>query len=129
MDVDRSPTGTAHLHSEPPKSVQDPWSKEPQPHVPYAAFTSTIRLYAGWVLAWSIATLALLAYEQTRKLPFSLSYLDALGNVSSLILISSAAFLFIVFSSLHRLFKGKFLLGIVLAIVWGLSVFFIQQNL
>ena len=108
--------------------IQDPWAKE-KPVSPYAPFVNTVRLYAGWVFAWGLAALTFVAYGHTRTLPFSTVFLDAFGNLSALILITISSFLFLVVTTVHRVLKGKLLLGIVLMIAWVAAVFFVQQNM
>ena len=90
---------------------------EPQ----YAPLIDTLRLYAGWLLAWYVVIYAVGAYQASRDLPFRVPYVEAmLPPYSSLVLtFAVGAFLFLFVSSLHRILGKGIILGTVL---WLLGI-------
>ena len=97
----------------------------------YFPFTDTLRLYAGWLLAWYCAVYMLGGYQYTRNLPFRIPYVEALLPPFSPIVLSFtlAAFLFLLCTSLQKaLGGGKFTgatlggLGIVAFALYRLNV-------
>lgn len=105
-----------------------PWEHGPA-ETRYAPLLDTLRLYTGWVSAWGIGVLALSAYAHTRALPFSTDFLDVFGNLSSLIVITASAFLFLFWTSLHKVLGRNMLTGILCLVVWAVCVFLVQQNI
>lgn len=83
----------------------------------YFPILDTVRLYAGWLMAWYLAIYALGYYQQTRELPFALSYIENLYRSPMVFSFTLAAFLFLFFTSIHRLLKGGRFLGIVLTLL------------
>lgn len=88
-------------------------AQEPSP-ARYYPLTSTMRLYAGWLLAWYFALYALAGYQVTRSLPFRFPLLDDVLSSTLVAQISMGLFLFLLLTSLHRALRGGVLLGITL---------------
>jgi len=95
----------------------------------YYPFTDTLRLYAGWLLAWYAVVYALGYYQSTRNLPFEVPYLMGIYTSPLVLSFTLASFLFLLVTSLHRLvgrgvFAGIFfgLLGIALFVLYRMNV-------
>lgn len=102
--------------SEPPAAVRKTASGQ------YHPLASTLRLYAGWLLAWYALFVVVGYYSLSRALPWDIPFVQAF-YVSPLIFgFIVAIFLFLLFSALHKMLKGGLLTGIVLTIA-GAAVF------
>lgn len=92
----------------------------------YLPIASTLRLYAGWLLAYYAIVYAVGWYAQSRPLPFEIPYVQAL-LVSPLVLsFTFAAFLFLLMHSLYRMW-GNGLWKSVTVSVLGVVVFAVYR--
>src|SRR3989338_4999816 len=92
----------------------------------YLPIASTLRLYAGWLLAYYSIVYALGWYAQSRPLTFEIPYVRAL-LVSPLVLsFTFAAFLFLLFHSLYRLVGGGLVKGVAVSVL-GVVVFAVYR--
>jgi hypothetical protein len=82
----------------------------------YYPLMDTLRLYAGWLLAWYFVIEALGSYQYLRTLPFRLSALDGLFRSLLVIRISAAAFLFLLLSTVHCMLGRGIAKGIILTL-------------
>lgn len=75
-----------------------------KPHPLYLPITETLRLYAGWLLAWYLLVYALGAYQSTRQLPFRIPYVEAFlpGNSALVLTFALACFWFLLFTTLRQ---------------------------
>lgn len=105
--------------NEPKKKRASPSKKKK-----YHPFTDTIRLYAGWLLAWYCIVYILGGYQYTRSLPFRIPYLEALLPPFSPIVLSFtlAAFLFLLFTSIHKAIGGGKVTGAAFTLL-GIAAF------
>ena len=94
----------------------------------YFPFTDTLRLYAGWLLAWYCAVYMLGGYQYTRSLPFRIPYVEALLPPFSPIVLSFtlAAFLFLLCTSLQKALGGGKLSAAILSIL-GIAAFVLYR--
>ena len=126
------PEGTPNLilegEEKPPVKEKQMKTKEPtkkrKRKKQYYPFQDTLRLYAGWLLAWYCIVYILGGYQHTRNLSFRIPYVEALLPPFSPIVLTFTlvAFLFLLCTSLHKtLGKGK-VVGTVLSIA-GVGVF------
>ncbi|MCK5015703.1 MAG: hypothetical protein KAS32_01410 [Candidatus Peribacteraceae bacterium] len=94
----------------------------------YYPLIDTLRLYAGWLLAWYVLVYAIGAYQHTRKLPFSIPYVEALLPPYSSIVFACtlSAFLFLLLSSIYKALRGGIARGISLSL-FGVAVFFLYR--
>ncbi len=88
----------------------------------YAPLSDTLRLYAGWLLAWYFIIFALGSYQFTRKLPFTIPLIDELFLSPLILNFACAAFLFLLLSGFHRMLGRRILIGIPLMLV-GAALF------
>ncbi len=96
--------------------------------VDYYPLTDTIRLYAGWLLAWYFLIYMFGAYQFTRALPVKISIVDDLFFSPLILHFAAAAFIFLLLSSVHRVLGRKILLGVGLFIIgvvmyWGFRMY------
>lgn len=73
----------------------------------YYPFLDTLRLYAGWLLAWYVLVVALGAYQETKALPFQIPLVEGLWQSAIIIRAAFGVFLFLLFTSLHRFFGSR----------------------
>ena len=82
----------------------------------YAPFGDTLRLYAGWLLAWYALTFSIASYTLNRALPFHLPWLEDMATSPFVISLAFGVFLFLLLSSLHRTLHGRLGLGLLLTL-------------
>lgn len=83
----------------------------------YASLTTTIRLYAGWLLAWYGLFIAIGYYATVRELPWEIPFVRAFFVSPLIFSFIIAIFLFLLLSGVHRLLHGRLITGIVLTLV------------
>lgn len=104
----------------------------PQPKVPaasepasagaYMPLTSTLRLYAGWLLAWYGLFVALGYYATVRSLPWEIPFVQAFYVSPLIFSFVVAIFLFLLLSTVHRMTKGRLISGLLLTVI-GIGMF------
>ena len=94
----------------------------------YYPIVDTLRLYAGWLLAWYFLVYALGLYQTTRELPFRIPYLQGIFDSPLVLSFTLASFLFLLMTSLNRLVDSnrKFLSGLVFTVL-GLAAFVLYR--
>lgn len=96
---------------------------------PYIPLSDTLRVYCGWVLAWYIALMSVSSLLRLRSIPTPWSFIDDLSGSVPLLVVSVGAFLFLLLSSLHRLFGRHTVVGFLLSFVWIVCVaLFVTYN-
>jgi hypothetical protein len=110
--IDESPTG------EPSPPSPSPIPKR------YAPIIDTLRLYAGWLLAWYLVIIALGGYQHIRRLPFQIPYVEGLFLSPLILLLAFASYIFLLLTSLHTLLGRGIRWGIVLTAV-GLGLMYV----
>jgi len=88
---------------------------------------TTLRIYAGWLLAWYALIFVLGGYQLTKRLPFALPYVDSLVQSPLLPRFAFGAFLFLFFTTIYLswnrgIFKGILLTMLGIAVWWGFHV-------
>ena len=91
--------------------------------VNYFPLYDTMRLYAGWLLAWYGVVFALGSYQSLKPLPFHVPYADSLFLSPLVLSFTFASYLFLLCSSIHKSLLHNKASAIVLAIA-GLALFF-----
>ncbi len=113
---------------EPSKATSQPkvLQRTDSPHL-YFPFLETIRLYAGWLMAWYLGIYALGYYQQSRGLPFALTYIENLYKSPLVLSFTLGAFIFLLITTLHRaLGRGK-ILGVILFLL-GIGIFLLYRK-
>lgn len=84
----------------------------------YHPLFSTLRLYAGWLLAWYALFVALGYYARERALPWDIPFVGAFAGSGLVFSFVVAIFFFLLLSALHRALHGKTLMGAGFAVLW-----------
>ena len=113
------------IHSLPTKEAQTPTTEQPetsnkQPSTAqdssYHSINDTLRLYAGWLLAWYALIYGLGYYQHTRELSFRIPYVEGLLLSPLVFSFALGSFLYLLWSSLHKLSGGGSVKGLLLGI-------------
>jgi len=94
----------------------------PKAEKEYYPISDTLRLYAGWLLAWYGLVYALGSYQSTRELSFEIPYLMGIYYSPLVLSFTLGSFLFLLLSGLHRIVGRGILPGLFFSIV-GLGLF------
>ena len=95
---------------------------EPQ----YYPIVDTLRLYAGWLLAWYALVYAFGYYTTTRELPFEIPYLNGIYYSPLVLSFTAGSFLFLLVTSIHRLAGRGFVRGLLLGTI-GIAAFVLYR--
>lgn len=107
-----------------PKKTPEPATTKPIAATGYHSLTTTLRLYAGWLLAWYGLFVAVGYYATVRALPWDIPFVQAFYVSPLIFSFTVAIFLFLLLSEIHRHFKGRLILGTLLTLLGtGLFVF------
>ena len=102
-----------------PLLAQDPARNEPIAYVP---LTDTMRLYAGWLLAWYSMVYLLGSYQTTKQLPFEIPFVQGLFLSPLVLSFAFGTYLFLLLTSIHRSL-GRSLGRAVVLTMLGISLF------
>jgi hypothetical protein len=120
---DMIPVHVEESLAEVPFSASPEMALEQKVYLPIAA---TLRLYAGWLLAYYSVVYAVGWYAYSRTLPRDIPYVEALMLSPLVLSFTLAAFLFLVFHSLYQVW-GKGILKGVLVSIAGIAVFVVYR--
>lgn len=95
----------------------------------YAPLLETIRLYAGWLLAWYTLVFALGGYQATKTLPFELPLVYGLAQSPLVLTFAFGTFFFLLVSSLVKALHGGKGMGVVFGVLWVVAVYAFRINL
>lgn len=111
------------------KDSNVPEKELPKKEQRYVPLISTLRLYAGWLMAWYIIIYLLGAYQVTGQSPFILPIIEGLFYSKVVLIFTFTTFLFLLLSTLHQSLKsgkraewGFFLLWIGLIVFFSVSI-------
>ena len=109
---------------ETPKPVPVTNMSDPVAHISsgYQPLSSTLRLYAGWLLAWYGLFVTLGYYATVRTLPWDIPFVQAFFISPLIFSFIVAIFLFLFLASLHRVLHGKIFSMILLTLI-GIAAF------
>lgn len=94
----------------------------------YHPLTATLRLYAGWLLAWYGLFVAVGYYSVQRTLPWDIPFVQAFYLSPLIFSFIAAIFIFLLMSALHKTTKGGFFAAIVYAVL-GTALFAVVKPL
>jgi hypothetical protein len=103
-----------------------PTNNEPTSKVVYFPLLETLRLYAGWLLAWYSIVYAVGAYQFMKDTPYRIPYAESLFLSPLVLSFTFAAFLFLLFSGVYKMTGRSKKVGIVLAVV-GIATFLLYK--
>ena len=112
---------------ESPEAFSLPASVEslPQQKI-YLPIAATLRLYAGWLLAYYSVVYAVGWYAHSRNLPVDIPYVEALMLSPLVLSFTLAAFLFLVFHTMYQMWGKGLLKGITMSFA-GIIVFVVYR--
>ncbi|TSC58746.1 MAG: hypothetical protein Greene041662_712, partial [Candidatus Peregrinibacteria bacterium Greene0416_62] len=92
----------------------------------YLPIAATLRLYAGWLLAYYALVYAVGWYAHSRPLPFEIPYVEALILSPLVLSFTFAAFLFLIGHSLYMSWGKGLWKGIFVSVI-GVGVFVVYR--
>jgi len=95
-------------------SSKDAADKKKRAYVP---LVDTFRLYAGWLLVWYVLIFGIGSYQATRTVPFRIGIVDGLFTSPLILHFSFACFLFLLMTTLYKLWGPGMPKGVTLTIV------------
>jgi hypothetical protein len=111
------------IYETPPVSTKSP---KPTRNTAYLPMFETLRLYAGWLLAWYALVYIIGAYQFSKSLPFRIPYAESLFLSPLVLSFTFAAFLFLLLSSLYKHFGRKKIAGVILTVI-GIGIFLLYR--
>ncbi len=94
----------------------------------YVPLGETLRLFAGWLLAWYAVVYLFGSYQRQDKLPFELPFIDGMFTSPLILRFAFGTFMFLFFSSLHRWLGGGIFKGLLLILLWVIAFAFFHVN-
>ncbi len=120
---------TVPLYSE----LRDIQDREHPPGIPadkssrvYLPLLDTLRLYAGWLLAWYCLVYAVGFYQSQKSLPFSIPFTESLFLSPLVLSFTFAAYLFLLLSGFY-LALGKRTLHAFVLLILGIAIFLLYR--
>lgn len=112
-----------------PPPIQEALAEKPeqQAEVVYFPLLETLRLYAGWLLAWYCLVYAVGSYQFTRPLPFRIPYAESLFLSPLVLSFTFGAFIFLLLSEIYKKHKNKRTAWVLLGV--GIIVFLLYRYL
>lgn len=94
----------------------------------YVPLGETLRLFAGWLLAWYGVVYLFGSYQHQDKLPFRLPFIDGMFLSPLILRFAFGTFTFLFFSTLHRWLGGGIFKGFLLVVLWVIAFAFFHVN-
>ncbi|NOS67419.1 MAG: hypothetical protein HOO67_03595 [Candidatus Peribacteraceae bacterium] len=94
----------------------------------YHPLISTLRLYAGWLLACLFTVYAFGVFQQIRALPFRLPLLDEWMDSPMILNSTLVTFLFLLLSSVHQIIGRGLWKGAMLAVIGFFALVVFRMN-
>jgi len=113
---------------EPASRVNTPVTQNNAAPGTYLPLVDTLRLFAGWLLAWYALVYLLGSYNLSGKLPFEVPFLQGLFESPLVLRFSFGTFLFLALSSLHTWMGKGTGKGIALGVLWLVLVMLFHLN-
>lgn len=125
-------------HSAPPAMPAEPFPADgpigekaeqmqpPNEKAVYFPLYETLRLYAGWLLAWYCLVYAVGSYQFIKELPMHIPYAESLFLSPLVLSFTFGAYLFLLLSGIYKAAGKKRFSGIGLTLV-GIAVFLLYR--
>jgi len=101
-------------------------SAGPSPELAYFPLLETLRLYAGWLLAWYAIVYAVGSYQFMKDVPFHIPYAESLFLSPLVLSFTFAAYLFLLLTGIYKMTGRSKKIGIVLFIT-GVAIFLLYK--
>lgn len=99
-------------------SIPEPVEDKKQPNAAvYFPLLETLRLYAGWLLAWYALVYAVGSYQFLKELPVRIPYAESLFLSPLVLSFTFAAYLFLLATSIYKAFGNKKIIAFGLLLV------------
>lgn len=100
-----------------------PASKTADAEIAYIPLTQTLRLFAGWLMAWYGIIYLAGSYRADGRLPYDIPLIQSLASSSLVLRFSFAVFLFLLLTDIHQWTGKKAVIGVLLgfagvALMW-----------
>ena len=92
----------------------------------YFPLYETLRLYAGWLLAWYCLVYAVGSYQFIKDLPIHVPYAESLFLSPLVLSFTFGAYLFLLLSGIYKTVGKKKFSGIVLTVI-GIAIFLLYR--
>ena len=100
-----------------------------QPPQQYHSISTTLRLYAAWLLAWYGLFVSVGYYASFRVLPWDIPFVQAFFVSPLIFSFTVAIFLFLLFSQIHKAINGHLISGTLLTIAGAASFVIFRASL
>lgn len=94
----------------------------------YIPVSDTLRLFAGWLLAWYGVVYLLGFLQMSGRIPESVPFIQALFVSPTILRLAFGTYLFLLLSTLHRTLGRGALLGVLGALLWLLLMYAFHVN-
>jgi len=101
--------------------------KKEKSTAPYFPLLETLRLYAGWLLAWYALVYIVGAYQFLKDLPFHIPYAESLFLSPLVLSFTFAAYVFLLLSSLY-IATGRHKIFALLLCIGGIGLFVLYRS-
>lgn len=102
--------------------------EEGQRHYQYVPLTDTLRLFAGWLLAWYAAVYIAGSLQATGRISKDIPLLQELFTSWLVLRFTFGIFLFLALTSLQKAIRGSAATGAALAVLWLVLVVLFHLN-
>jgi hypothetical protein len=103
-----------------------PATTTPSSSTTYFPLLDTLRLYAGWLLAWYCLVYAVGSYQFIKETPYHVPYAESLFLSPLVLSFTFAAYLFLLFSGAYKMSGRSKAKGVVLSII-GIAIFLLYR--
>jgi hypothetical protein len=94
----------------------------------YIPLTQTLRLFAGWLMAWYGIIYLAGTYRADGRLPYDIPLIQSLASSELVLRFSFAVFLFLLLTDIHRWTGKKAIVGVLLGIVGMVLMWMFHVN-
>ena len=94
----------------------------------YIPLSDTLRMFAGWLLAWYGVIYALGALQLNEKISSEIPFIQALFSSPVILRLAFATYLFLLLGSIHRLLGRGAVKGIILTIIGVAALAWLYVN-
>jgi hypothetical protein len=107
--TDTAPAKAAGLRARGKKDVETP--------IAYIPMTQTLRLFAGWLMAWYGIIYLAGTYRADGRLPYDIPLIQSLASSELVLRFSFAVFLFLLLTDIHKWTGKNATIGVLLGII------------
>lgn len=94
----------------------------------YIPLTQTLRLFAGWLMAWYGIIYLAGSYRADGRLPYDIPLIQSLAASDLVLRFAFAVFLFLLMTDLHKWTGSKAILGVLFSIIGVVTMWMFHIN-